>query len=327
MTFPIGVAMNKYMGLSNLGRDGKKIQQAADHLGVHGTQHLFQRSVIKYNEAIEYDKKARKTLAVLEGKKGYSLFGKFKKLVGLASDAEIKAGMVQDLKLKGIDPLKASKDEIISALKATLREDKWFDDTRKMLKQTAKSGLTIGSIFKANEMNKGGFFKRLGKYMLHKPLELSAKLLGPDKFLIFKKKGPISNFFRSGLNKTGGVGRIALVALVLTVPFRNAFMTMSHKIFGKPSFSQYDEVKGVYEEAEKAEQTKEAAANVPQQKIVLPTPQQQPIMQTPVYQQQEAPSPTNPYQKQIKTVAEVAEKAVPEGSVRDLDTYTYVPKV
>lgn len=325
MTFPIGVALNKLLGWANLGRDDKKVKEAAEKMGVHGDTKLYQRSIIKYNEDLAYDQKARHYADALEGKKSHTLFTRLKKAVGFSKEADINASIIEKMKL-GLD-LQAPKETIISALRARIKPDNHFDEMHKMLKEKGQTGLTLKSIFVPNEINNGGFFKRLGRFAVQKPLELASKILGPDKFLMYKNKGFISNNFKKIVNACGGVGRGVLVMLVLTVPFRNTFMRVSHKIFGKPSFSQYDEVKGVYEEKEKEMQTRQATEGVSKQKIKLPNQEQAPILQAsaiqiPAYQQQVSPS--NPYQGEIKAAVK---EAVPEHPVRSLDTYTYVPKV
>jgi len=322
MTFPIGVGLNKLLGLANLGRDGKKIQEAADKLGVQGDKHLFQRSTIKYNETLKQHDIAKNYIDILDGKKKHSLFDRFKKAIGLSSDASIHAKMMDKLKIEL--PENASKADVMKALNSKIKADDWLDETRKQLVEASKSKLTI----KESEFNKGSFFKRLGKFAVHKPLEIAAKLLGPDKFLIYSRKGTITNKLRTLTGVGGGVGRIILVGMVLTVPFRNAFMKVAHGIFGKPSFSQYDEVKGVYEEKEKEAQTKEAAQGASKAKIQLPGAEQATILPPPAYQQQV--SEANPYEGTIKAAVEdkIQDKVqdVPTSPVRKLDTYTYIPK-
>jgi hypothetical protein len=340
-----------------LGRDDKSVQNAATKMGVQGDKHLYQRSVIKYNEAIRSDKIARKYLKYLETGK-LSLFKSIKKALGFNVDESLPIKVLEKLKLKdtlgisskatGVEIAQIlqskSKGEIITALKSKLQTDDWFKTTREMLKNTGKSQLTLKSIFKETDFNKGSFARRLGKYILQKPLELSAKILGFEKFLMYKHNAKVTNKFRSLIRGGGGIGRIILVGMVMTVPFRNAFMQVSHKIFGKPSFSQYDEVKGVYEDKE--ETTKEASQEVAQQsefkKIKLP---EQPPMQMLNSQPKIAPTSMNlnaqepiatpnPYQNQIKAQDnysyipknEIAEKDETNTSiVRKLDTYTHIP--
>jgi len=359
MTFPLGVAVNKYLGLSNLGRDDKSIQSAATQMGIQGDKHLYQRSIIKYNEAIKNDKIARKYLKSLETGK-LSLFKSIKKTLGFNVDESLPSKVVEKLKLKDVLGISSkatdseiaqilqskSKSEIITALKSKLQTDDWFKTTREMLKKTGKTQLTLKSISKETDFNKGSFGRRLGKYILQKPLELSAKILGFEKFLMYKHNAKVTNKFRSLIRGGGGIGRIILVGMVMTVPFRNAFMQISHKIFGKPSFSQYDEVKGVYEDKEEAtKETSQEAATAPQnefKKIKLP---EQPPMQMLNSQPKIAPTSLNlnaqepiatpnPYQNQIKVQDnysyipknEIAEKDETNKSVvRKLDTYTHIP--
>lgn len=348
MTFPIGVAVNKTLGLANLGRDEKAIQIAADKMGVKGTDKLYQRSIMKYNEAIKQDKMANNYIQYLKGNGGLSAFEKFKKAIGLSSDASIKAKMIEKLKLDV--PADASKATLLSALESkTKNHDKnWFENTRKMLKETGKSKLTLGSILMETKSNKGSFKQRLTKYAIQKPLEIAAKILGPDKFLMYKKGNSFSNKIRRLVDVGGGAGRILLVGMVLTVPFRNAFMKVSHSLFGKPSFSQYDEMKGAYEDKETKDTDKIAPKAVLQpipvkneiKKIKLP--QQAPLQmlqseaketaQAPAYLQQTSVS--NPYQKEIQP--QDGYSYVPKNEmqkendsenhpVRKLDTYSHIP--
>ena len=346
MTFPIGVALNKSLGLANLGRDEKAVKEAAEKLGVHGDDKLYQRSIMKYNEAIKHDKMANDYIQYLKGSNGLSVMKKLKKAIGLTSDESMKADIIEKLKLDV--PADCSKTTLISALEAKTKnhDPKWFENTRQMLKETGKSTLTLKSVIAGKQ---GTFGERLKKYAIQKPLELAAKILGPDKFMMYKKTG-ISNKFRHMLDLGGGIGRIALVGLVLTVPFRNTFMKISHGIFGKPSFSQYDEMKGAYEEKDEKGTAKvapkAALQPIPVQnefkKIRLP---QQPPMQMlqaeseaietapiPAYQQQISVS--NPYQNQIKpqdNYSYVPKNEILETNelkshpVRKLDTYTYIP--
>jgi len=347
MTFPIGVALNKSLGLANLGRDGKAIQKAADKMGVNGNDKLYQRSIMKYNEALKHDKMAREYIQYLNGNGGLSLMTRIKKAVGLTSDAAIKAKMIEKLKLD--IPADASKSTLMRALKEKTKDGKWFNETRSMLKETGKSHLTLNSIFTETKFNKGSFNQRLKKYAIQKPLEIISKILGPDKFLMYKHNAGFTNSFRRMLDVGGGVGRIVLVGMVLTVPFRNAFMKISHSIFGKPSFSQYDEVKGAYEDKEEKGPDKIAPKEVLQpipiknefKKIKLPQQTAMQMLQDaeaketapkPAYQQQISVS--NPYQNQIKPQDDYSyvpkneiqiEDELSNHPVRKLDTYKYVP--
>jgi hypothetical protein len=317
MTYPIGVAINKALGFANIGRDPKAVKALAQQLGVKGEDKLYQRTVIKYNETLKQDKLARDYIDYLQGNKDLSAFKKAQKLIGLTNDNAIKADMIEKLKLK--IPADSPKEAVIAALRTKLKPDKWFNETRKALKTAGKSQLTLKSLAKENAVNKGTKGQRILRYVTQKPLELAAKILGPDKYLLFKKGS--ANRLRRFTDVGGGVGRIILVGMVLTVPFRNAFMKMSHVVFGKPSFSQYDEVKGVYDDKEedKKEQDKKAAPTAPAQaqqsqatsqfKIKLP-----PAEPTgPILQPQNSFS-GNPYNREIQE------------DVRSQDTYTYVPK-
>lgn len=337
MTFPIGVALNKFLGFANLGRDNKLIKDAAEKLGVHGDDKLYQRSLIHYNDAVQNDKIMDDFIKILEGKKKHTLWSRFRKSLGIATDESIRAEMIAKLKLK-IDS-KSSKAQVLAAIRQekSLKTEKWFTENRKMLQEAGKSQLTWGSIFKENAYNKGGGLKRLIRFAVQKPLEISTKILGLGKFKLYKKNAGFTNFFKRWGGRAGGIGRIALVGFVLTVPFRNAFMKISHKIFGKPSFSQYDEVKGVYDEEKIKKQKAELSSpptlpSAPKAKIKIPQQETGPVFQPqpPAYQQQVTPS--NPYENEIKPAEDIkpAEENnnVPnENPVRNLDNYTYVPKV
>lgn len=344
MTFPIGVALNKTLGLANLGRDPKAVQSIAEKMGIQGSDKLYQRSVIKYNETLKETQMAKEYQAYLKGKKGLSAMKSLKKAIGLASEDSIKSQMIEKLKLNV--PHDISKQNLIVALETKIKPDKWFEETRKSLHEAGKSKLTWSSLFKETEHNKGSFNQRLKKFAIQKPLEMIAKVLGPDKFLLYKHNG--SNAFKKFINVGGGVGRIALVGLVLTVPFRNAFMKVSHGIFGKPSFSQYDEMKGVYEDKEEKGPEKVAPKAVLQpvpiqnefKKIKLPQQPQMQMLQpepevaaapvaAPAYQQQISAS--NPYLKsqdnysyipKNEILNEVEEQTHP---VRKLDSYRHIP--
>lgn len=340
MTFPIGVALNKTLGLANLGRSDEAVKLAAQKMGIQGTDKLYQRSIMKYNEALKHDKMARKYIDYLNGNGGLSIMGKIKKALGLSSDASIKAEMVEKLKLNV--PAESSNNTLINALKTKTKDDKWFDNTRKMLKTTGKSNLTLKNVFSGKE---GTLNQRLTKYAIQKPLELASKILGPDKFLMFKKGAGFTNKFRSLVNVGGGVGRILLVGMVLTVPFRNAFMKVSHGIFGKPSFSQYDEMKGTYEDKEEknvdkvAPKTLQPIATQAQEEFKkIKLPQQPPIQvlqPEPAVEYAQKSATSNPFQNEIKSQDsysyipknEILEDAEMQSHpVRMLDTYKYVPK-
>ena len=140
---------------------------------------------------------------------------------------------------------------------------------------------------------------------------------------MFSYDSSLKNIWAHSKAWGGGLGRIGLVAFVLAVPFRNAFMQVSHKIFGKPSFSQYDELKGAYDEEKIKAQTLQATEGLAPQKIKLPNSEQQPIMQQPAYQQQV--SEANPYTSKIP-VPDEKQLEVPSNPVRNLDTYSYIPK-
>ncbi len=338
MTFPLGVGLNKVLGLANLGRDGKLVEDAAKKMGIHGDSKLYQRSLMDYNDAVLNDKKMTECIQILEGKRNHKWFDRVKKTFGFTTDEDIYSKMVEKLKLD-IDP-KSSKDDILSAIKVkkASRTDNWFKDTRKMLKEAGKSQLTWGSIFKENAYNKGGFFKRLTRFALQKPLEVTSKIVGLGKFKLYEKGAGFKNFFKRWGGRAGGIGRIVLVGMVFTVPFRNAFMTVSHKLFGKPSFSQYDEVKGLYDEekiekqrkklTEEASSVKQISEQAPRSKIKLPQQEFDPMLQPqpPVYQQQMTPS--NPYESNVKEAKPSEDKKpVENNSVRNLDNYTYIPKI
>lgn len=337
MTFPLGVGLNKVLGLANLGRDNELANQAAEKMGIHGEKHLYQRSVMRYNEAVQNDKRMKEYIDILEGKRKHTWFNRFKKFFGFTNEQKIQESMIDKLKLH-IAP-KSSKAEIVAAIKELKgqRTSKWFSETREFLKKAGKSQLTWGSIFNENAYNKGGTMKRALRFAVQKPLEVAAKILSLGKFKLYKQNAGFTNFFRKFGGIGGGLGRIALVGFVLTVPFRNLFMKTSHKIFGKPSFSQYDEVKGVYDEdkikKQEAESVpKQVAEAVPRPKIKLPQQDAGPVFQpqqVPTYQQQVTPS--NPYENEIKpleNITPVEKKDMPEeNSVRSLDNYSYIPKV
>lgn len=305
MTFPLGVALNKSLGLANLGRDDKAVADAAKKMGVQGTEKLYQRCIIKYNEAFEQDKIASELLGHLEGSGKLSIWKRMKKAVGLTNDAQITATAVEKLGLKL--PEKANAETLKALLKDRIKE---LDvaNTRALLKEAGKSTLTLKN---------AGF----AKYMVQKPLELAAKIVGFDKFLMYKKG--VGNRLRKIGNFGGGFGRIVFVGMVLTVPFRDAFMKASHKIFGKPSFSQYDEVKGVYDKAH----TPEAEEAVKQQKIrlkpaVAVASQEEPNV---VAQLFNSGAPVPAYQTQTSSANPYLREVTPR-PVRDLDNYSYVPQ-
>ena len=341
MTFPLGVGLNKVLGLANLGRDKELAKQAAKNLGLHGEKQVYQRGLIEYNEIVKNNNKMQKFLDILENKRKNTLFNRFKKTFGLTTDKDIQAGMVmvEKLKLK-IDP-KSSKEEIIAAIKEakSQRSDKWFKETRTLLKKAGKSQLTFMSIFKENAYNKGSFIKRLGRFAIQKPFEIAAKIVGVGKFKLLEKNtgfvSGLKNRFKGLYGFGGGLGRMALVAFILTVPFRNKLMEISHKIFGKPSFSQYDEVKGVYEKEEEDKNVKIDPKRMQVPDVELPSkpkiklPQQETgQIFTPAYQQQATLS--NPYENRIKPQEnEIVFKNqnLPDSNqVRNLDNYSYVPK-
>ena len=338
MTFPLGVGLNKVLGLANLGRDNKAVQAAANKLGVQATDKVYQNTVIKYNDMLKQDKLARDYISYLEGGQKPGIMQKIKKAIGLSNEQSMRASMVEKLKLKV--PPDASKESLIEALRTKTKSAQWFKEHQKIIKQAGKSQLTLKSIFKGSSVNKGTKMERLGRYLLQKPLELAAKILGPDKFMTYSVNS--ANRLKKFVNVGGGVGRILLVGMVLTVPFRNAFMKASNKIFGKPSFSQYDEVKGVYDEKEDG---KKEGPVIPSGQLAeapklikLPAVEPTPILQhqnnntevikpkTPVYQQQEQISEANPYNRSLDTYTYVPKNEVIQNPVRDLDTYKYVPK-
>lgn len=346
MTFPLGLAVNKALGLAHLGRDEKAVKAAAKLMDVKDTKQLYQNSVIKYNETIKQDKIARKYRNYLEGKGNLPIMDRIKKFFGFSSEASIQAKIVEKLKLRselGIAAT-ATEQEVLTALKTTektdiltalgkrIKDGKWFTDRKQMIKTAGKSTLTLKSVRSGKE---GSFGQRLAKYLVQKPLELSAKILGFEKHLMYTHNAGFRNFFKNIAKGGGGVGRVILVGMVLTAPFRNLFMKVSHAIFGKPSFSQYDELKGVYDD--KKEDAKEEIAKVASktefQKIKLPTqpmqmmnsePQAAETSLMPAYQQKISIS--NPYQNQINPSSEIAGKDENDSNpVRKLDTYTYVP--
>lgn len=264
--YPLGKIINKSMGFSNLGRDAKAIQKAAKTIGVNGKDKLYQRSVIKYNKTLQDTKTAQKCKKMLDGK--FSLIDKIKSIIGMnpleANIAKLGINITENTTTEELKKLLDTK--IINKETAMAQ--------RELLQNAGKSKLTIKSIFKANEVNDSKkAINRFGRYIIQKPLEIGAKMLGPDKFLMYKPNTNLGNrLYNAGakvIDIGGGVGRIALVGLGLSSPCRKILMKMSHFIFGKPTFSQYDETVGQYK-PEKLEETKKAIEIMKNPKFIIP---------------------------------------------------------
>lgn len=337
MTFPLGVAMNKSCGIANIARDEKAVKAAAKHMGVQASDKLYQNTVIEYNKALKHKKQADKWIKFLDtGKMPW-----YKKVLGTKPatyQAKIAQKMKEKMLIEGISE-KSTKAELKAALQAKNagRSKQWFKNTRTLIRKAGKSQLTLKSVAKGNAYNKGKFGERLARYVIQKPLEASAKLLSKGRFTLLHKGFNLRNAFGRFKKVGGGVGRIALVGFVLTVPFRDAFMKLSHKIFGKPTFSQYDEMKGVYEkQKEAAEKVTDAAQaqkhnaktlvkNMPTHaggamEKTIKIPSQEEIAARQAMMQ---PEPQTPEFKQYANLEGAPE--VEANDVRKLDTYSYIP--
>lgn len=255
--YPLARIVNKSLGFSNLGRDFKAVQNAAKELGVNGNDKLYQRTVIKYNKSLSDSKLATNCKRMIDGK--YTLMEKIKNCISTNP-------LEKNIAKLGIEITEnTSSEELKKILDSKIISQELASSQRELIKNAGKSKLTIGSIFKPNEVNNGSsVIKRLGRYVVHKPLELGAKIISPDKFLMYKHDSSIGNKLFNAFAKIvdvgGGIGRIALVGFGLSAPCRNVLMKISHKIFGKPTFSQYDETIGEYKQENIEEKKKRMSA-------------------------------------------------------------------
>ncbi len=251
MSFVVGTWFNKFLGVSELGLDKNAVKAVGERLGLDMSQGRLQDAVIAYNR--EY-KNVRGLNSIANDLRD----GKMS-----LSKAISKA---QKLGIEGAEKIK-NPGELLSEIQKVVgaRDENYFDSIRKDIKGALKSKLTISSIFKETEHNKGNFLQRLGRYIVQKPLSLIGRALSVGRYdLVHGEKFSAKSMLKWGKRFGGGAGRALLVMFVLVEPFRKGFMKLSHMIFGKPKNSFLDQEKN---EKEKAEAEKQTAQNAD---IVLP---------------------------------------------------------
>lgn len=245
MSFLVGEAFNKFLGVTELGLDKAKVRALGAKLGVDMTKERLQDIQPYYN-------KLYKNMRSLNGLTEDIRNGKvsFNSALSKASSCGVDVKNVQNT-----GTLLTQIEKFIGG-----RDEKWFDGVRKEFKEAFKSQITIKSIFKETKYNKGGFWKRLSSYLWQKPLSLVGRALSIGRYdLIHGKKFSAKSIVKFAKRFGFGAGRFILVGFVLVEPFRNACVKLSHLIFGKPKNSVLDE--GKEENAENQPEQKPTAQN------------------------------------------------------------------
>lgn len=225
MSFYVGTWFNKFLGVSELGLDKNAIFAAGKKLGVDMSQGRLQDAVIAYNKNYK-DFRGLKNIAD-KFRNGQMSFDK---AVSAAAKHNVVGAKNSKELLHNIEKALGGKNEA------------FFAGVRSDIKNALKSKLTLKSIFKANEYNKGGFLTRLGRYLVQKPLSVIGRVLSVGRYdLVHGAKFSPKSMFKFAKRFGGGFGRAVLVMFVLVEPFRKGFMKLSHLIFGKPKKSALDE--------------------------------------------------------------------------------------
>ena len=305
----VGKLFHRFLGLGENGMrlNSKECQDAISKLGLEGAERV-QDAVIAYNKEFKSAKTLEKYLEKLNNGKivdgGGWIFGWIKrKLFGQMTTAEAQKALANvgivsaDAKVAQAT-IEAEAKKFVNARSM----DSYFKPIREKLISAMKMpDIKFGDIFKGG----GGFtekttIKRLGEWIMKKPVANLAKLMGTGKYTLLTKGNFFGNAFRSLKRVGGGIGRMWLVGFVLVEPFRNLAMKMSHKVFGKPKKSQFDELNNKNKKGQEVQQ--------------FPNAQNQGIRQIPVEMQnipQQSQNLINLYTQNIQKNNPNATKTTP----------------
>ena len=240
MSMAVGKSLwHKPLAWTEFGMDLAKAKEMGKELGLEKVQRV-QDVVIGFNKEVKRTKPLNDLLKKFEQGKvvegGGGFFGWLKRLV----KGEITVDKVNNI-IKKYEF--ASKGTDINSLKAVIKANtiptEKLVEIRNGIKQSMKSDITFGSIFKGKN---GNFFNRLGRYLTQKPIAAIGRFLSTGKFTLLHPKGfKIGNFFRGFKRIGGGIGRMALFYALFLSPIQKGFAKLSHAIFGKPKKSMIDD--------------------------------------------------------------------------------------
>ena len=250
MSFFVSTWFNKFLGVSELGMDKAKFAEVAKKLGIDASTGRIQDGVIAHNREFS---KWRKLNEIADNLRN----GKIDESKALSKIGKLNIQVPNDCK---------SRSSILGLIEKEIggRDAKFFEAVRADLKEAMKSKLTFKSIFKETAENSGGFFKRLTRYVVQKPLSLLGRVLSVGRYdMISGTKGSLKSILKAIKRGGGGIARIGLVMFVLIEPFKNAFVKMSHAIFGKPKNSILDKPEDKQAQETQIPQTSPSVMNVP----------------------------------------------------------------
>ena len=222
MSFVVGTWFNKFLGVTELGMNtnSKAFKNICKSLGLDSNTQRVQEAVIAFNREFKNIRKAKSVVEKLKANK-----------ITEERALSIVKDLVENKNLK-VDLSKISgKHTLINSLTERISEFEPNGSLRTAIKGAMKSELTI---------KKAG----LGRYIVQKPLEVLGKILSFGRYSMMDgSKYSLKSIAKFAKRFGGGIGRMILVGFVLIEPFRNAFVKLSHFIFGKPKNSILDEKK------------------------------------------------------------------------------------
>lgn len=265
--FPVSALFNKTLGMTEMGLDRNKIQEFAKNLGLPEKEggHTLQNCVMRHNEQVAEFKKYKKLALQYDRPsvfgRAFNWFANIFRSNKVNYDEAVRTQIAQKMGSKfSIENYNnLPHEEIIKEVNKKFGINSEIIDRKLIKESTSKlndtkraldgmwSAIKTSKPLGGNELTwhslkpgQSGFFSRLGRYVLQKPLRLATRILSVGRYTSLKASG--LNFTRIIKRAGGGVGRIIAV-LFLTTPFTDLGMKLSHKIFGKPKNSRLDEGK------------------------------------------------------------------------------------
>ena len=125
------------------------------------------------------------------------------------------------------------KPSVMKLMNKNIKGQKELQTMYKAIKGATKSNITFSSVFKKTKGT--SFLGRLGKYITQKPLAVMSRFLATGRYTVTKPDAGFLRKFGGAFKRIGGgIGRMLLVAFVLTPPIAALFTKFSHAVFGKP---------------------------------------------------------------------------------------------
>lgn len=224
MSMVVGWGFNSFVGAAEMGMNKDLMKSIARKLDLEGAERV-QELVIAYNKEFKNTKKWNVYLDKINKGKISTGTGIFSRIGRLFTGKVYLPDVQKALAKSGVDVDSCDTKKLVELLKSKIggKNTQFFTEIAKDIKSAAKSKIPM----KGNMKN----------WLIKKPVQAIAKLLSVGRYTLVNAK--FSKLKRIG----GGVGRMILVGIILTEPFRKLFTKFSHMIFGRPKTSLLDDKK------------------------------------------------------------------------------------